>query len=187
MAAETVLGATLLADDAPRSSRVADLFEAHHQTVYRLARRLAASSEDAADLVQETFLRAARDPRRIPAGRDDQEAWLVRVAVNLRRDQWRRQRVRRQSAAMLQADAVTPPSQASAAEARAEIWMALDRLHPRRRAAVVLAELDGMSVARIASLLGITAVTVRWHLSRGRRDLRRILRAHLGGSDDHGR
>jgi DNA-directed RNA polymerase specialized sigma24 family protein len=44
----------------------------------------------------------------------------------------------------------------------------------------VMHELDGMPPAEIASLLGISRVTVRWHLSRGRRELSRLLQAESG-------
>ena len=60
------------------------------------------------------------------------------------------------------------------------IWRALDMLPPRRRAVVVMHELEGMSISAIASLLGVTAITVRWHLSIGRRDLTRVLKAYMG-------
>ena len=59
--------------------RVAALFDAHHHRLYRLARRLTRSADEALDLVQETFLRAARAPRSVPLGADREEAWLVRV------------------------------------------------------------------------------------------------------------
>ena len=55
--------------------------------------------------------------------------------------------------------------------ARDMVWTALDALDPRRRAAIVLYELEGIGVGEIARLLGVTSVTVRWHLSRGRREL----------------
>lgn len=61
--------------------------------------------------------------------------------------------------------------------ARTAIWQALDVLPPRRRAIVVMYELEGLSAAAIASLLGISAITVRWHLSMGRHDLTRALKA----------
>jgi len=51
----------------------------------------------------------------------------------------------------------------------------LDKLTPRRRAIVVMHELEGLAIPAIASLLGISAITVRWHLSLGRRDLARDL------------
>jgi DNA-directed RNA polymerase specialized sigma24 family protein len=58
----------------------------------------------------------------------------------------------------------------------------LDILSPRRRAIVVMHELEGLEISSIASLLGIRAVTVRWHLLVGRRELRRALGSHFGGS-----
>ena len=48
---------------------------------------------------------------------------------------------------------------------------ALDALPPRRRAVLVMYELEGATISAIAGLLGVTPVTVRWHLSRGRRDM----------------
>jgi len=60
------------------------------------------------------------------------------------------------------------------------VWRALDALHPRRRAVIVLHELEGASAAAIATLLGITSVTVRWHLARGRRELTHALAASKG-------
>ena len=68
--------------------------------------------------------------------------------------------------------------------ARAAVWTALDRLPPRRRAIIVMHELEGSTVNEVASVLGITAITVRWHLSRGRRDLARILEPYVGVTDD---
>src|ERR1700720_1200945 len=74
--------------------RLARLFDAHYDRLYRLARRLTASADDALDLVQETFLKAARFPKSIPVGTTNEEAWLVRVLINIRRDQWRKTSVR---------------------------------------------------------------------------------------------
>jgi RNA polymerase sigma-70 factor (ECF subfamily) len=59
--------------------------------------------------------------------------------------------------------------------ARVAVQKALAQLSPRRRAVVVLHELDGRTAAEIARLLGLTPVTVRWHLHAARRDLKRIL------------
>jgi DNA-directed RNA polymerase specialized sigma24 family protein len=53
-------------------------------------------------------------------------------------------------------------------------------LPPRRRAVVVMHELEGLPISMIASQLGISTITVRWHLSAGRRDLTRILTSSHG-------
>src|SRR5688500_17570631 len=76
------------------AERLGALFDAHHQRLYRLARRMLRDPDAARDLVQETFLRAARSPGAIPMGLNDEEAWLVRVLVNLCRDSWRRSQTR---------------------------------------------------------------------------------------------
>jgi len=158
------------------AERVGLLFDAHHQRLYRLARRLSRSAEDARDLVQETFLRAAQSVRSIPGGAPHEEAWLVRVLINICRDGWRRTAVRRRLEPLRLADTVVQSGHLEETFiAQTTIWRALERLPPRRRAAVVLYELEGKTIPAIATLLGVTAVTVRWHLSRGRKDLARII------------
>ena len=181
MSSETA--AVLPVVDAPdeRRERLAALFDAHEDRLYRLARRLAANADEASDLVQDTFVRAAASLAAVPAGFAREEAWLVRVLINIQRDLWRKKSVRRRAASMLRADATAYPATVeSALVARRTVWAALDRLRPRRRAIVVMHELEGMTPAAIASLLGVTLMTVRWHLSMGRRDLREALAAHLG-------
>jgi RNA polymerase sigma-70 factor (ECF subfamily) len=168
----------ILADDPVE--RLASLFDVHYDRLYRLARRLAPSADDALDLVQETFLKAARFPKSIPVGATNEEAWLVRVLINICRDQWRKTSVRdRHDKAEFgvshSASAGGDPE--TALIARAAIWQALNVLPPRRRAIVVMYELEGLAIPAIASLLGISAITVRWHLSMGRRDLTRALKA----------
>jgi RNA polymerase sigma-70 factor (ECF subfamily) len=161
--------------------RLDALFAAHADRLYRLARRLAPGSDEALDLVQDTFLKAARFFTRIPHGHTAEEAWLVRILVNIRRDQWRKGSVRRRLAPLCMPDTETAPERGY--EARLDVWQALDRLSPRRRAILVMHELEGLPAPAIASLLGIAAITVRWHLARARRDLADCLHSHQGASD----
>jgi RNA polymerase sigma-70 factor (ECF subfamily) len=160
--------------------RLGNLFDTYEDKLYRLARRLSANAEDAHDLVQETFLRAARSLPSIPDG-SDARAWLVRVLVNIKRDQWRKRTVRARAAAIIgrPPDAVTATAE-SALIAKRAVWSALDALAPRRRAIVVLSEIDGMSPQEIARLLGLAVMTVRWHLSMARRELKSALVEYLG-------
>lgn len=174
-----VLPVDLTSDD--RGERLAALFDAHEDRLYRLARRLTASADAATDLVQDTFLRAAKSLRSVPIGLAKEEAWLVRVLVNIRRDQWRKTAVRKRAAATLRTDVTTYPSNLeSALIAKRAVWAALDLLQPRRRAIVIMHELEGMGPSAIASLLGVSGMTVRWHLSMARRDLKRVLKPHMG-------
>lgn len=96
-----------LAADTPRpeaAERLGQLFDTHQSRLYSLARRLTKSPDAARDAVQETFLRAARSPQSIPCGMPHEEAWLVRVLINICKDEWRKQAVRGRMAA-----AAAPP------------------------------------------------------------------------------
>jgi RNA polymerase sigma-70 factor, ECF subfamily len=174
--------------DAPilrsqRAERLSALFDVHADRLYRLARRLVPSTDDAWDLVQDTFLKAARSAESIPHGVQDEEAWLVRVLVNVRRDQWRKEAVRKRHARAIN-EPVYRDDPERTYVVQTTVWRALDGLPPRRRAVVVMFEIEGLPIASIASLLGISAITVRWHLSRGRRELARRLRSQLGETDE---
>jgi len=161
-----------------RADRLEQLFEAYHGRLYALAVRMAVAGDDATDLVQETFLRAVGSRRPIPPG-DAAERWLVRVLVNLCRDRYRRRKYRGQRRAELRPRRETNSPEA-AITARDAVHGALAQLPARRRAVVVLRELEDRDTADIAALLGMTAVTVRWHLSQGRQQLRDL----LGGEDE---
>ena len=167
------------------TERLAALFDTHHQRLYRLARRLSRSTDDALDLVQETFLRAAQSISSVPSGTTREEAWLVRVLINICRDGWRRTAVRHRYDPVHAADAAVQGSfdQERELVARSTVWRALEALTPRRRAIVILYELEGTTIGDIAALLGVTPVTVRWHLSRGRRELAQAVRSEqsVGG------
>jgi RNA polymerase sigma factor (sigma-70 family) len=86
--------AALESSPDPVASGIGALFDRHHQRLFKLARRLSGNIDDAHDLVQETFLRVARSPGSIPHGLCNEEAWLVRVLINLCRDRWRQSGVR---------------------------------------------------------------------------------------------
>ena len=174
------------APDGNPAERLASLFDAHYDRLYRLGRRLAPSTADALDLVQETFLKAARIPNSIPVGTAKEEAWLVRVLINIRRDQWRKMSGRNRSDKVAFVGshlASAAPDPEAALIVKDAVWHALDILPPRRRAIVVMYELEGLTIPAIAALLGITTITVRWHLSMGRRDLRRALKPYVGDTN----
>jgi RNA polymerase sigma-70 factor (ECF subfamily) len=174
--------AALIANAVPATSsnRLAALFEAHGDRLYRLARRLSPARDDARDLVQETFLRAASALESVPDGHRDAEAWLLRVLVNVQRDQWRKATTRKRLHPLVTVSDVDRSDSEFTLIARTDVWRAVNLLSPRRRAIVILHELEGLPVSEIASLLGIAAITVRWHLSRGRRDLAHMLNPKIG-------
>jgi RNA polymerase sigma-70 factor (ECF subfamily) len=156
-------------------ARIGALFDAHHQRVYRMARRLSRNADDARDLVQETFLRAAKSPGSIPPGAPHEEAWLVRVLINICRDRWRQSAVRSRARLNGYVAAAAAADPEPRLIARSMVRHALDALPPRRRAILILYELEGVAIPAIARLVGVSPVTVRWHLSIGRREMAKAL------------
>jgi sigma-70-like protein len=74
-----VADALTVALPANPADRLAALFDAHYDRLYRLARRLAPSIDDALDLVQETFLRP-----RVPRQGQHAEGVVMRSATDWR-------------------------------------------------------------------------------------------------------
>jgi RNA polymerase sigma-70 factor (ECF subfamily) len=190
---DDTLALPMSADDAGTDAgtaagdRLAVLFDLHHRRLWNLARRMVDDGEEARDLVQETFLRAAGHLASLPLAAGAAEGWLVRTLVNLCRDRQRRRRVRRERRGEALASPAARPGAApdpeAAAVARATLERALSGLPPRRRAVLLLSDIEGQPVARVAELLGIGRVTVRWHLSKARADLAAALVVHRPEED----
>src|SRR5438094_10466554 len=79
-----------LAEDARDRVRFEEEALALSDQVYRVARHLAGSREEADDLMQETYARAFRSWRSFQPG-TNMRAWLLRILTNLNIDRGRRQ------------------------------------------------------------------------------------------------
>lgn len=157
-------------------SRLVLLFNRTHQRLFRLGCRMTADPDEARDLVQEAFLRAAARPAALAGSDAAAEAWLVRIVVNLCHDRHRKNAVRLRLADWVRED-VALEGHESEVMARSLVRGALAALSPQRRAIVSLHELEGLPVREVARLLRVTEITVRWHLAKGRREMA----AHLTG------
>ena len=153
----------------------------HERRVLRTALRLLARPEDAADATQEVYLRLFRHLRRFDERRDF-ATWLYRITVNVCRDIHRR-RQRNPTLSLDEMGARVPPVEPRAdspdpfdefaqAEERRIMTDALAGLPEKERAAVVLRDLEGLSTAEVAEVLGSSQTTVRSQISRARIKLR---------------
>ena len=161
---------TVTSDRSARAETVGRLFDLHHARLHRLAFRMTWGADDARDLVQESFLRAIE--RSLPEDPAAAERWLVRVLVNLCRDRHRRRVVRRAHAEEARRD---EPAHGSDPGVDAAVRDAVAELPVRQRAVVVLHEIEGHTLAEVAEILGIAAVTARWHHHAALKTLRREL------------
>ncbi len=150
----------------------------HSPRVYRLAYRLTGNAADAEDLTQDTFIRVFRSLDSYEPGTF--EGWLHRITTNLFLDGARRRaRIRfvplPQDAERLVGRAVSPERALLDGAFEADVAAALAALSPDFRAAVVLADVEGLSYAEIAAVLGVKVGTVRSRIHRARGQLRRAL------------
>ena len=164
----------------PAAEDLHGLYRRHYRSVVALAYALSGSRSAAEELAQDAFLEAHRAWDRI-AGYDDPAAWVRRVVVNRSVSRVRR-RVAEGKALARVAGRRQVPAELPAPEAG--FWEAVRRLPTRQAQAVALHYLEDRPVAEIASILDISAETVKVHLHRGRRALAQTLGCHAGEEDD---
>jgi RNA polymerase sigma-70 factor (ECF subfamily) len=159
---------------------------AHLDALHRLARHLTHSAAEAEDLVQETYVRALRGAAGFTPG-THMRAWLFRILRNAFLDQRRRKgQVPIEPAGEEEASNRPDPDAADGflrgdAELERlrrvvgeEIEAALRTLSADART-VVLLDVDGLSEAEIAEVMGCAPGTVKSRLSRARAALRERL------------
>jgi RNA polymerase sigma-70 factor (ECF subfamily) len=156
------------------------------EQVYRVARHLAGSREEADDLVQETYARAFRSWRSFQPG-TNMRAWLLRILTNLNIDRGRRQ----QRAPQMQpleandyylydrlsedGDGISDEQRVVERLSQDDIVTALSAVPHDFRDVLVLVDLGDFSYADAAQILDIPVGTVMSRLHRGRRILKREL------------
>ncbi|WP_345504186.1 sigma-70 family RNA polymerase sigma factor [Pedococcus ginsenosidimutans] len=159
---------------AQRQAALQGLHDRHAPELWRFAVRLTRDPQLAEDLVQESLLRAWRDPQL--GGRSDAQAraWLFTVVRNLVVDRWRSAASRHEVAGLDWVDPVTGDRTGEVLD-RWLIADALGSLSADHRRVVAAAYYEGRSVAEIAAELRIPEGTVKSRLHYGLRSLRLAL------------
>ena len=134
------------------------------QQINRCIRRNA----DAEDLLQTAYLRFMSYPRRAMV--DNVQAFLVRTAINIDVDNYRRERFFAGIATEVRSDAAASPLQDEILAARASLKHAedgLSRLNPRTREILLMHRLEKMKYRDIAKQLEISESAVEKHIAKG--------------------
>jgi RNA polymerase sigma-70 factor, ECF subfamily len=141
--------------------------------VLRTAYRILGNWADAEDVAQEAYVRLHRHGLGF-ANEAAMGSWLYRVTVNLCLDRTRAARPFEELPAMASDDA-SAEEEAIRNQQKRRLMAALATLPPKERAAVVLREIEGLSTAEVAAILGSTEGTVRSQVSKAVSHLRAIL------------
>lgn len=153
-----------------------DLVRIHQDEVYTLAYRLTGDPHNAADVAQETFVRAWRAIGRF-RGDAKFSTWIHRITVNTAwTDRTRRRRRAMDSIDDLSREPIAggPSTENQAVDAAfgGTLGAALNELPVTLRAVVVMKDVYGWSHGEIAEDLGISVTAAKVRLHRGRRILR---------------
>ena len=154
-------------------------------TLSKVALRIVGNEQDAADVVQDSYLRAWRA---LPGFKGDSKlsTWLHAIVVNtsLSALQGRRRHATEclselEAAQLADPRAVDPQRGAEQSELRQELLRAIRRLSASSREVIVLRELRGLSHTQIAKQLGISETASKVRLHRARAQLQTSLRDRL--------
>lgn len=163
-------------DPATARAAIEQLYAAHHAEIYNYLARMVRDDELAADLTQETFVKAYRafdtllDTKRA-------RAWLYQIAGRTALDELRRRRIVRfvPWAGESRGTAASAEELVLRGRLSADLERALAAIPPRQRQAIILAEIGELTGMELAEALGVTHVAARALLTRGRESLRQAL------------
>ncbi|HZV00012.1 MAG TPA: RNA polymerase sigma factor [Planctomycetota bacterium] len=174
-----------LMEDACRGVAAAfeQLFERYYDRVYHYARTLLRDEDLAADVAQETFVRAHRYREKYEKKLGTVRAWLFSIAANRARtyaQRSRRPEVPLDEAALASAESAPDPF---AANLRREIIIdAIEQLPPELREVIALKYQNGLTFEEIASALGLNTSTAKMRALRARELLATRLSALARGA-----
>lgn len=157
-----------------------EIMRIHQDRVFSVCLRIVSDRELALDATQDTFLTVYRKAGQFK-GNSALGTWIYRIAVNTCYDQIRKTKRKRSAPLPDHLDPSDPSAQEAidSAALRPEIEEALASIPVEFRAAVILSDIEGMSLPETARILGVPVGTVKSRLFRGRR----LLAKRLGNQD----
>jgi RNA polymerase sigma-70 factor (ECF subfamily) len=169
------------------------MVDAYSGPIYNLALRMLGHSQDAEDVLQETFLKAFRSLPEFE-GRSSLSTWLYRIAVNESLMLLRKhgpetvpvdEEPEEDSAEGVQKPVeildwcCLPEGELLSSETHQELDKAVQQLSPALRAVFLLRDMQGLSIRETAETLNLSETAVKTRLLRARLRLREILSAYF--------
>jgi RNA polymerase sigma-70 factor (ECF subfamily) len=161
------------------------LIELTHARMFQVALRVCGGRAEAEDAVQDAYLRAWQS---LPRLREPSKVvgWLAAIARNAARDRMRARRRRpapfldeeteRTAVALLTSDDPDGEAVIGSEQTRVVVAAALETIDEKFRVPMLLKDVDGLSGAEVAELLGVPVGTVESRATRGRAKLAKRLR-----------
>ena len=182
---------SLPALQAGDKAEFARLVEAYSGSIYRMTLNMVNDTQDAEDVLQNTFLQAFNHLRDFE-GRSSLSTWLYRIAVNEAL-----MLIRRRSPNQFSIDEDTyteegeqeplqivdwcclPENELLSLETRKKLDSAIQRLSPALRTVFLLRDVEGLSIKETAEVLNLNESVIKTRLLRARLHLRELLTAYF--------
>jgi len=168
-----------------------EIVRRYNRRIYNICYRFAGSGDDAEDLTQEVFIKMYRTLNSYDVGRGAFMTWVTTITRNLLVDHFRKSKQDRvtdslDSVASEHEDAMplsdqiedkgpAPDARVRSLETGQTVHLALQKLSPELREAVILRDLQDMDYREIATVLKVPEGTVKSRINRGRAELARLL------------
>ncbi|MFE4665496.1 RNA polymerase sigma factor [Streptomyces sp. NPDC056716] len=167
-------------------SAYGELFDSYARAVYNHAFRLTADWSAAEDVMAATFMEAWKLRERVDPEGGSLRPWLLGIATNTARNQFRSNRRYRAAANAAAAAELSVPDHADEVAGRiddrrrlASVLTSLAALRRPEREVIALCLGEGLDYESAAEALGIPVGTVASRLSRARKKLRALAEAEL--------
>jgi RNA polymerase sigma-70 factor (ECF subfamily) len=161
------------------------LVQTHTRRVYNLCYRFTGDRHAAEDLTQDVFVRVFRTLGSYSSSQGAFTAWMTSVTRNLLIDNYRRTKRDRITNSIDDENAAPMEEKSSAGrrpdqiaehgELQRHLQLALGKMSPELREAVILRDLQGLDYREIQGALGVPEGTVKSRINRGRIELARLL------------
>lgn len=168
-----------------------DLVRQQNRRIYNICYRFTGSSSDSEDLTQEVFIRLYRTINSYEPDKGSFTTWLTTLTRNMLVDHFRRTRQERVTdsidaapvadenaptlAERIEDEAPSPQARLATKETQKMVQLALQKVSPDLREAVILRDLQDMDYKDIATALKVPEGTVKSRINRGRAELARLL------------
>ncbi|HXK61198.1 MAG TPA: RNA polymerase sigma factor [Acidobacteriota bacterium] len=161
----------------------------YNQRLYRTIRAILGSDDEVEDIMQDVYVLAFRKLSQFEH-RSSLATWLTRIAVNLSLSKLRRRRgdniypidteQRQKMNEKVRDRNPSPEKQAFNREIRDLVESVIERMPAKHRSVLVLRDVEGLSTAEVATLLGMSTEAVKVNLHRARRHLREAIERRSG-------
>lgn len=163
-----------------------ELVRRHADGLYGAVRRFGLPSDAAEEVTQEAFLRAWRGIGAFK-GRARFSTWLYRIGINEAKRRLRRERTRWLARSLDEGGGLDPTdprdepdARVAQGELRVALAVAVRTLSVKYRAPLILCDIEGLSTAEAAAILGLSDAALKSRLHRARMAVREAIAGQLG-------